>query len=257
MKITTLLASLIFFASFLTSCQKEIDDSIPGTDSNNTSNPFLVKSYTEDTYLASVPDEHVKDSFKLTYDDKDRLLSLISVDTSDGNRFAYQYGDGYFIMDLYVDNQLSIHETFYLNSYSLVDSTLQYDGDEHDTSTEKYTYNSNKQLLSIKTYDYTTESGAQLSSTSTLAYDNDGNVVTETEDDATTTYAYPNHTINNLNVGLNYYPLSKYLPDTFTYTSDFYTDSGTHTYTFDSQNRLTMDKTESASGYISIKRYYY
>ncbi len=72
-----------------------------------------------------------------------------------------------------------------------------------------------------------------------------------------TTYTYTSQTINNLNIGFTYFPQGKYFPDMVSYTSDTDSDSASHTYAFDDQNRLIMDKTVFDSGIIVIKTYSY
>ncbi len=151
MKPTSFLAGICLTALLFCSCQKEIETFPSGSDStiNNTA---LVKKYTEDISTINMPDEHFTDSFALNYDDKDRLLSMVSLKPLSGNKFLYTYtAADSFTLDLIDNNIVSIHEIFYLNGFSLVDSTLQYN-DTHDTSTEKYTYNAGKQLLQADAY---------------------------------------------------------------------------------------------------------
>ncbi len=248
--------AVIAFASFFCSCQKEITNDItePGSTGNNS---FLIKTYTEDVYLTSAPEDHAKDSFLLTHDDKGRLLQLVSADSANGLKFIYQYdGDKSFTMDQYENNALSLHEVFYLNSFSYVDSTRQ-DDTEGDTTTEKYIYDVGKKLTNLYIYDYTTAGGAVLNETDSYEYDADGNIIKESFQNAVTNYAYTSNTVNNLDVGLNYFQQPKRLPDSVTTVSDGDTETATHIYTFDSLNRLIKDMATSDKGYIIVKTYGY
>ena len=257
MKLITFLTALVLFSCLFTSCQKEITDTIIGNDSTVNTNPALVKSYSEETVFTDYPEFNTKDSVRLTYDGNDRLISLVSVDTS-GFKLVYQYSSNSFTLDQTSNDDSPVHEIFYLNSNQFVDSTLQYN--EGDTTTEKYIYNSSKQLIHLYEYDYTKATGGQLSATTSYDYDNAGNVITETTGSSITTYTYTGNHPNTLNIGLNYYQQPKLLPDSYTYTSDDVSITGTHTYTYDSQNRLIMDKEtftgDSGDGY-SLKIYSY
>ena len=258
MKLIILLSILIAFSSLFTSCQKEIADNITGSDSTVNNNPALVKTYSEEVVFNDYPEANTKDSFKLTYDSQDRLTSLASVDNS-GLKFVYQYGINSFTLDQTSNDDSPLHEILYLNSNQLVDSTFQYN--EGDTTTEKYVYNSSKQLTTLYEYDYTTATGGQLAETTSYKYDNAGNEISEITGTDITTYTYTGNHSNTVNVGPVYLQQPKLLPDSYTFTSDDETASGTHTYTYDSQNRLIMDKAtftnnDTGDGYI-LKTYSY
>lgn len=241
------------------SCQKEIENYAAGTDSTSIpSGSFLVSTYSEDLYAVNAPNEHVKDSFKLSYDSKGRQISLVPLNSAgSGSKVLYNYSaSNQITLDLYDDNQLSTHEIIYLNSYGYFDSTYQFSNDG-DTLTEKYFYDTNRQLLQLNSYDYSSTTGAELSSIATYEYDSEGNKIKETEDGDVTTYTYANHVINNLDIGLNILKPSKYLPDTETHMMGSTTETVTHIYAFDNKNRLIMDKAELSNGYVAIKQYTY
>src|SRR5947208_6941337 len=133
---------------FFDSCQKQ-------TDTPSSSQSFKIKTYTEDVTSASY---HSVITYNLTYDSQNRLISVEST-TSPGDKFVYSYPQqNLFQMDLYNSNLLSIHEDFYLNSFSYVDSTFQYN-DTNDSTTEKYVYNSAKQLIERREYFYQSTTG--------------------------------------------------------------------------------------------------
>lgn len=265
MKLTALSGFIFVFALLFCSCQKDIPDYVNGagdSTSNNNNSP-LVKTYTEDLYQVSAPDQHARDSFALSYDNKGRLISMIQLDSANGLQLMYQYNGNSISLDQYDNGSLQTHENVYLNSFSFTDSTYQYNN-EGDTFTEKYTYDASRRLIQMNSYDYSSTIGSSLSETDTYTYDNNNDVIREVDryldspDDSTvTTSTYSNHVVNNLNIGLNYQNQSKYLPDVVTGLMSNQTQIATHVYTFDNKNRLTMDQATLSNGYVAIKRYYY
>lgn len=266
MKLTALSGFVFVFICLLCSCQKDIPDYVNGAgdSTSSNSNSTLVKYYTEDLYSVSAPDQHTRDSFGLTYDDKGRLLSLIQLDSVNGLKQIYQYNNNFVTLDQYDNGALDIHEIAYLNSFSFADSTLQYDT-ESDTTTEKYIYNASKQLVQLNTYDYSASTSSELTEFDTYTYDNYNDVVSETDiilgepnDTSVITSTYPSHIGNNLNIGLGFYQNeSKYLPEVVTSVSVLGTEVGTHIYTFDNKKRLIMDKVTTNNGFVATKNYYY
>ena len=216
--------------------------------------PLLkIKSYTEE--ITSSTTGHTVETFNLQYDNDNRLTSLESVSAS-GSKFIYEYTSANaFTMDIFQANSLVIHEDFFLNGLTLVDSTFQYNNTA-DTSTEKYLYNSGKQLE--KKYEYDVIGGnSELYNTITYTYNSQGNLITEVDDYSTTTYSYDEVILNTLTTSPIYLPLPKQLPTKMVYNSlsDSYTIE--HTYTFDATNRLTVDKAEFDNGDIVLKTYTY
>lgn len=237
------------------SCQKEITSDLVSSDSTSiTTNSSKVKTYSE--YIGSASSQPVLfDSFNLTYDSKDRLTSLVSI--INPGKFIYAYNaNNTYTMDMYVGNTLSIHALFFLNNFSLVDSSIQSNGTP-DTTTEKYTYNSSKQLVTKKEFFY--NSNIADVTTYNFSYDNNGNVINETSDNPTsvTTYEYYLDKLNDVSVGDVFFYRNKNLTKTTTYTSNGTTASAQHTYTFDSNNRQTSEKIVSDNGDIAIRKYTY
>ena len=266
MKLTAFFSFLIIVICIFSSCQKTIPDYVNGVggDGTSTSNSSLVKTYSEDVYSVSAPDQHSRDSFGLTYDNKGRLLSLTQLDSANGYKFIYQYNNNNTItLDQYDNGSLQTHENVYLTSFSFSDSTYQYNN-TGDTLTEKYIYDAGKRLVQLNSYDYSTTNGSALTEIDTYTYDNFNDVVREFDvnlgspnDTTEITSTYPNHIANNLNLGLNYMSQPKYLPETVTATLAGETQSATHVYTFDNKNRLITDQVTSDDGIVGIKRYYY
>ena len=248
---------LPLFVLFFSSCQKEISGEIArptnttgtgGTGGTGGSN-FLVKTYTEDFTSAS---GNLKVTFDLSYDGSKRITSMISR-TNAGDKFVYQYGTNKYSSDLYNSNILSIHADFYLNSMQLVDSIMQYN-DTADTTTNKFTYNAAKQP--IRQNEYEVKNGiSTLINTTSYVYDANGNVLKEKGTDGETTYEYGT-SLNTLNVGSIYFYTAKHLPKTTTIKGP---NAGTitHTYTFDSSNRLTSEKAVFTNGDVAVKTYTY
>lgn len=147
----------------------------------------------------------------MTYDANNRLTGLLSTILSD----VYTYGSGKsFTLDLYTYEIFSIHEIFYINNSSLVDSTLQFDN-TNDTTTEGYLYN-NGQLTRKSTYNYRQTTGSQIYMQEDFTYDNNGNLLKDIVSDGysnvntISTYTYTDYAYNPL-YGPHYLPvLSKY-----------------------------------------------
>ena len=241
------IAFIIISAVIFTSCQKGINETDPVTQASN-----KVKTYTEDVTSLS---GHNVITLNVAYDASDRIVSLTSA-ASAGDRFVFLYSNGGYTMDLYNSNQLSIHEIFYLNSNSLVDSSFQYN-DTNDSSTEKYLYNSAKQLTAIKEYDYSQATGSVLYNVENYTYDSNGNVLKITDNNSVKTYDYYTN-LSGVSPSFSpYFPVNKNLVKTTVgnVSGDIVTFS--HTYTFDSSNRLSTETATGDNGESSIKTYTY
>jgi hypothetical protein len=241
---------LIAIIAILFSCQKDLTDSTvtPTAPKPSSSRP---KTYTEN-YTSSAGHDSI--TFNLSYDANGRLISMISA-SSPGDKFIYQYSGNTITLDLYNANALNIHANYFLNPYNYIDSSFQYN-DTKDTSTEKYLYNTNKQLVTLKQYDYSTTGGSTLWETTNYSYDSNGNLIKEANSTGTITYQYSS-LLNTLSIGFDFLPTSKYFPGKTIYTSSGSTVTAVHTYTFDSSNRLTSEKIVADNGEILIKSYTY
>jgi hypothetical protein len=229
------------------SCTK--DNSASGTVATD-----LPKTYTED--LTSPANGHEVETYNLTFDGDKRLTSMIST-TPNLLKFIYTYNsDKSFTLDLYESGQLTIHSLYWINAIGFVDSNFQYNNTQ-DTSTEKYIYNASKQLVQNKQYEYSTASGSVLWSLAQFTYDANGNMVTETENGTTTSIEYYPDLEVSFTLDGAYFPHSKNLPKTETVNSGGSIVTINHTYTFDSQNRLTSEKLVADDGEIAIKTYGY
>jgi len=232
---------------YFSSCQKEFS---PDGDTSPISPK--VKTYTED--ITSSYYGNSVTTYNLSYDANDRIVSLVSA-VAPGDKFIYKYNTNSYTLDIYNSSVLSIHVIFFINSLSMVDSTFQYNGT--DTTTEKYIYNSLKQLLKKKTYDYSTVTGAVLYDIDNYTYDTNGNAISDANNNGVTTYTFYSNLINTITIGQFYFYQNKNLIKTTTYTSGSGTITANHTYTFDSKNRLSTERIESDNGDIIIKTYTY
>jgi hypothetical protein len=192
----------------------------------------------------------------LTWDNKSRLVSVVTRPEPPAFKFLYNYGANSFTFDEYNSNVLTIHEMVWLNAIPYIDSTFQFN-DTHDSSTEKYIYNAEKQLVQKNEYNYSATSGATLYNTTNYSYDSNGNLVTETDYFTTTTYDYYSNLLTPFSTDMAYLPLTRNLPKTFTTNQGGISVSATHTYGFDSKNRLVADSVVATNGDVIIKSYTY
>jgi YD repeat-containing protein len=241
----------IIIVTLFTSCQKEITPGSQNGSGNAPATSNKVKTYTEDVTSGGT---HSIITYDLVYDGSNRLISLTS-ETSPGDKFLYQYSSNSFKLDVYSANAITIHEVGYLKSNSFLDSTFQYDNTQ-DTTTEKYMYNGSSQLVTLQEYNYSKITGAQLDNTTAYTYDNNGNMVSATDDFSVTNYTYTN-LLNSLVLIPSFLPPNKYLVKTTTYTSGGSSSAINHAYTFDASNRLNTETDTDTQGDVLIKTYTY
>jgi hypothetical protein len=247
MKINILTLLPLTGLCFLWSCKK--DNDLP----NSVSYP---KTYTEDVRSSVIGNSVTV--YNLTYDDNDRLTSLTATPAPPVLSFLYQYpSSNQLTLDMYDHGNLSIHEIFWLNASSKVDSTFQFN-DTGDSTSEKFIYDSNHLLVQQKEYNYYT-AGAVLINSTSYSYDNLGNPVQSVDAQGnTTTFTYYSDLPYTLSIGQPYIPVSANFVKTQTVNSIGTTVTSTHYYSFDGNNRLIKDSA-SATGVdlIQIKSYSY
>ncbi len=238
----------------LASCQKPPDY---GLQPNNNSN--RVKSYTESI---TSPNGNLSHTYNISYDDGGRVTGMTSA-TSPGDKFVYAYRSGnHYTMDIFNSGKLSIHEDFFLNAAFLPDSTMQYN-DTKDTLTERYLYNVEHLLVTLKRYDYSKATGAVLFNTTTYNYDSNGNLIrSEDTDGETHTYEYYSNLtyLPPLTAGpINILSGRKFnLVKTHSVSSNgTFLGSATMTYTFDAKDRISTEKATLADGTVVLKTYTY
>jgi hypothetical protein len=126
-------------------------------------------------------------------------------------------------------------------SSSYLDTTFQIDAG--DTSTGKYIYNGNNQLIQSNIYVYSS-SGISLYNSTNYTYDNLGNVLsTSNNQGRTESYSYYTDLPYTLKINLGFLPPPINFVKTEIVNSGGSVTTTTHYYTFDSQNRLTEDST--------------
>jgi len=245
------LSSIIIFSS----CQK---DKQP--DANTNLNK--VKTYTEN--ITSPGGGTIAATFNVGYDGNNRITSLTQTNAS-GIKFLFTYtSDTKYSMDLYESGSISVHEDFFLNSNSLPDSTFQYNNTQ-DSTTEKYLYNSNGQLVTLKEYVYSKNYGSEIDNITSYTYDSNGNVVntTDTNNQIETFEYYPDlvYTVPLTNPALNQGINSTKkmnLVKTHTVTSNgSLVGTDTYTYTFDSNNRISTITQTADDGTIATQTFTY
>lgn len=247
MRLIAPLALVAIMAVTALSCSKEesVDN---GSRSKN-----RVKTYTESLVIPGV--YQYSETYNLFYDNEDRVIRLQST-TRPNSKIEYTYSGDHFVMQIIVDGKVSIHNTFYLNAHSLVDSSVQYD-ENHDTTVTKYVYNANKQLIQQRIYDYTTLMGASLDEMINYTYDGNGLMTKETDADGETTYIYDKVINNNVTIVAPYMPVPVRLPTQTIHESGGDTETIDYTYSFDGSNRLISDQAVSSAGGTSSRTYTY
>jgi hypothetical protein len=234
---------------FLSSCKKDNGSS----NSNNASQP---KAYTEDVRSSVIGNSLI--TYDLSYDASGRLTAITALPAPPSINFVYTYlATNKVTLDLYEGGALNIHEIMWLNSSNYLDTTFQYN-DSGDTTTEKYIYNANKQLIQSNVYDYST-SGTDLYNATNYTYDNFGNVISSSDNlGQTISYSYYSNLPNTLKIGETFLPQPTFFIKTEILNTSGSVTTSTHYYTFDSQNRIIKDSTYTPEiDLIAIKSYTY
>ncbi len=244
------LSVIVLFAS----CQKEPVPNEPAARLPK------VKTYSED--LTSSYLGHIAFNYDISYDADNKIISAIST-SAPGTRLLLNYPSASkYTTDFYENNILKLYKDFYLNSNSFVDSTFQYNNTK-DSSTEKYFYNNNNQVIKIKKYNYSKITGSELSNTITNIYNMDGDLVSSTgTDKKIETYEY--YTDLSYSAPLVFGPPNSssakkiHLIKKHTVSSNgSFVTSSNHTYTFDSNNRITTETQTFTDGSSLVKTYSY
>ncbi len=252
-EICTLLA--LSFIIIFSSCKKE-----SATDQQTNSDK--IKTYTESlTYDGGTA---ISQTYNITYDGNNRITGVVPTNTS-GVKFLFNYvSDNKSSLDIYNAADITIHEDIFFNSKSLFDSTFQYN-DTYDTTTEKYIYNSNNQLITLNEYIYGKNTGSELDNTTSYFYDSNGNVVktTDTDGHIETFEYYPDlvYAMPFTNPFLTrslMAPKKMNLLKTHTVTSNGYpVGSATSTYTFDSNSRISTITQTTDDGTVVVQTFTY
>jgi len=251
MKRITLCAAVAVVMVALSSCQKE-------TGSNN---PLPAQSLKIKTYTVDVRSSifgNVATTYNLSYDANDKLIKMVDA-SNPGSKFTYAYpSSAKYTLDLFINNAFELHVDFLLNSHSLIDSSIQYNN-TNDTTTEKYVYNSANQLT--KLYEYERYSSSYLSNTTSYTYDGAGNLV-KAVDTFQDVYTYEYYD-DKLYVLPQVIPVTvpgekvNLLKKVTLSANGTLLESYTCTYTFDSKDRISIERNDYNDGDVVIKTYTY
>lgn len=252
------LISLIVAIIFATSCQKEISAS-NSANHNTIDSSSLLKTYSE-TYSTSATSS-ISATFNVQYDAKKQIIGLISI-SNPGNKFVYTFPLATkWTQDIFSSDTLTIHEDFFTNPNSFLDSTYQYN-DTKDTSAEKYFYNSNNEVVSMNEYQFN-NGVSQLINTINYTYNTAGDLISATGSDFNSeTYTYYTDAVylTPLVTGISNINSFKkmHLPKTYNLTSNgISVITVNFTYIFDAKNRITFDKATAVDSSTLTKAYTY
>ena len=240
--ILSICTSLIIF-----SCQKE-----KSTGGGGSTIPTKLKIYSQN-YTSSGGSG--SGTFNVSYDGSDRITGLTAV-SNPGNKFTFSYPTSdKVIMNLYESGDVRITVNYFLKN-RIVDSNFQTTS-SLDTISSKYIYASGR-LVQQKDYEY--DFGPKLSNIMTFTYDANGNIIkSQGTNGEVETYTYYVDKVNTTPVVFPALPITgKNLIKTYTLTSggSLYA-SYTATYTFDSDNRMTVIKETYTDGTVVTKTFVY
>ncbi|MGI8634451.1 MAG: hypothetical protein ACR2KZ_03510 [Segetibacter sp.] len=114
-------------------------------------------------------------------------------------------------------------------------------------------------MITLKDYTYTKALGSVLNGTFSFTYNNNGNLIKVESGSQMTSYEYYPDLINNLPKNIMFFQEDKNLVKTTTETDSSPGSRITnHTYTFDSKNRISSEKSVfSNTSYVVIQSYTY
>lgn len=249
--VSTLKVSALLLVTVMvinTSCSPDKDSGPNG--------PQKLQSYTED--ITAVGIGHVVETFNVSYDDQDRITSVVST-TKPGHRLEYNYiNNDKFTYEQIEDNKVTLHCDYYINGeIGMVDSLYQ-TNNRKDTIAFKYFYTSDNKILKQKEYMPNSLLPPILYNTIDYVYDTKGTLIKRKESFAEVSYRYDAVYKNTTLTVPGYIPTQELLP-THTYSTRFnITTTTEHTYTYDDKGRLINERAVSSpDGRIAIKTYTY
>jgi hypothetical protein len=208
------------------------------------------------------------DTFQLSYDANDRLISAVSQPGGNNAQYHCTYnGSSSIIIDLiYAGGAIQKKWVQYLNTNGLIDSSLFIgpyaggSGSPDDTVLFRYTYNVLNDLVEQNDYIYSTTGGYFLYKKIQYTYDAAGNVVAMDEFDPagmlfrSEYWTYTNYPYRMILPMESNWPHPKMinLPSGHSYNGVYY---HSETYTFDNQNRLSTAIT--SGGDSMVRKYSY
>ena len=216
---------------------------------NNTTATNKVKKYTSENITST---SHTFDTFNISYDSQERILSIIGKNS----RSNYQYSNGYYAIDTYDGTVLRSHQGFYINSNSLVDSSIEVSNIVgHQTA--KYYYNAAGKPELIKYYSGSDNHYFFYNSNDDLSDE----IVKDIAGATKYSFQYGHSGIEGINPfpELYFREKSKHLVTSMTLLNPSGTSSTTNfSYTLDSINRITSQTAfHPSSPPHSIIKYFY
>jgi hypothetical protein len=202
------------------------------------------------------------DSFTVYYDATDRILKALSPDSSiffrylSGNTFSKQVKS---------DSITTLIELFYVNANNGVDSSLRYTIDG-DSIKQKFEYNDQQQLTSMKTYHFTNAQGLMLLRTNEYTYDANGNRIRDIESDemsnviSTTSYTYGEQAADLFTIRTFFEPTAFTnlpLTESTLFNGSGNTVSYQYAYTFDENGRVISQTQTGNLGNTIVRTYKY
>ncbi|MEP7081103.1 MAG: hypothetical protein ABI784_10265 [Ginsengibacter sp.] len=229
------------------SCQKEVSTG------GGTPVSLKLKSYIE-SYTSSGGSGN--ETFNVSYDGSNRISGLTAA-SNPGNKFTFSYPTSdKVVMNIITNGSVEITVNYYLKN-GIVDSNFQ-TTTNLDTLSSKFLYTSGR-LIQQKDYEY--NFGPKLSNVLNFTYDANGNIIkSQGSNGEVETYTYYADKINTTPIIFPALPpiTGKNLIQTYTLTSGGTVDASyTATYTFDSNNRLTVIKETYTDGTIVTKTFVY
>jgi hypothetical protein len=246
MKTTTLSLVISLIIILTASCKKESAGSAS----------HKLNTYTEDVTAVGIG--HVVETFNISYDEQDRITSVVSA-TKPGHRWEYQYlKEDKFSFDKIEDNKVTLHTSCFINtSLSKIDSTYEYNN-RNDTVSMKYLYDSENRIVKQKEYihSYLIPTPVWVN-TINYQYDLKGTLTKKTDSYSEISYRYDTENENTVQIEPFFFPVQQKLP-THTYTTRWGTlTTIEHSYSFDDHKRLTSEKAVSSDGRVTVKSYTY
>ena len=195
------------------------------------------------------------ETFNVSYDGSNRITGLTAV-SNPGNKFTFSYpASDKVVMNLFTNGSIEITVNYFLKN-GLLDSNFQ-TTNSPDTLSSKYFY-TNGRVVTEKDYEY--DFGPKLSNIMTFTYDSNGNIIkNQGTNGEVETYTYYTDKVNTTPVVFPGLPVTgKNLIKTYTLTSGGSVDAAyTATYTFDSDNRMTVIVETYTDGTVSTKKFGY
>jgi hypothetical protein len=180
------------------------------------------------------------DTFNITYDNQNRLLSRISIGAR-AQTYLFTYEKDRYYQDM-TTGASTVRATYILNSRKLVDSSINPYTSNYTLYT-KYIYNSKDQLIERREHQSVNNNPQVLTDHLYFTYDADGVLLKREGLYDINEYKYDQVIKNTVNLGIPYMQVTKQLPtEVLVYTKGNLSDRYTYSYTFDAQGRIASQQ---------------